>query len=318
MPFDFLRRKKPTAQPAKRGPDKAASRPAGPSIAFEGLTEEWRLAGRMYIDSRLSDALNKREALPISDVSWAPVDGSSGFSPVPGLKSVDPYDLIVVQAGEGSKPARTEAEEAALRIHKTPYDLTLEAPPLRIVGKVFLTPGTEPRQLLERSTEMFLPVVGGVAYLGDRAVTDPKVEALLVNRFYLRGVEETPPARQPQPAQAQPDSSWPPEPNLRPPPKPAEQKPSQKAPEQKAVPAPKPAPAPKPVETKVAPPQKAPEQRVIPPPKPEVVPQYKAPPEQKVAAPQRPPARESGPPGPVKPAPRKPNHPEKRGWPKET
>ena len=148
MPFDFLRRKKPTAQRAKagRGPDRAASRPTGPSIAFEGLTEEWRLVGRMYIDARLSDALNKREALPISDVSWAPVDGSSGFSPVPGLKSVDPYDLIVVQAGEGSKPARTEAEEAALRVQKTPYDLTLEAPPLRIVGKVFLTPGTEPKQ----------------------------------------------------------------------------------------------------------------------------------------------------------------------------
>ncbi|MDQ6793224.1 MAG: hypothetical protein M3067_00080 [Chloroflexota bacterium] len=329
MPFDFLRRKKPTPQPAKRGPDKAVSRPAGPSIAFEGLTEEWRLAGRMYIDARLSDALNKREALPISDVSWAPVDGSSGFSPVPGLRSVDPYDLIVVQAGEGSKPARTEAEEAALRVHKTPYDLTLEAPPLRIVGKVFLTPGTEPRQLLERSTDMFLPVVGGIAYLGDRAVTDPKVEALLVNRFYLRGVEETPAARQPQPAQAQPDRSWPPEPNLRPPPKPPEQKPSQKAPEQKA------APAPKPVETKAAPPQKSAEKKAVPPQRPEAVPQYKAPPEQKAAPPpnpseqkgappQRPPSRESGPPGPpgppgpAKPAPRKPNHPEKRGWPKET
>lgn len=296
MPFDFLRRKKPTPQPTKaaRGADRAVSRPTGPSIAFEGMTEEWRLVGRMYIDVRLSDALNRREALPISDVSWAPVDGSSGFSPVPGLKSVDPYDLIVVQAGEGSKPARSEADEAAAKVHKTPYDLILEAPPLRIVGKVFLTPGTEPRQLMDRSADMFLPVVGGVAYLGDRAVTDPKVEAILVNRFYLRGVEENRPTRP-----APPDVSWPAEPKLRPTPKPAEQKnaPAPKPAEQKSVPPPKPAEPKAPPEQKAQPEQKAPEQRATP--------------EQKRATDDEKPA------GPVKRPPRTPTHPTQHGWPKE-
>ena len=46
---------------------------AGPArgVPFIGLTEDWRLRGRMDISGRLSDALNKREAIPITDVSGA-------------------------------------------------------------------------------------------------------------------------------------------------------------------------------------------------------------------------------------------------------
>jgi hypothetical protein len=35
-----------------------------------------------------------------------------------------------------------------------------------------------------------VPVVDAVAYAGDRPVSDPEVDAILVNRFYLRGVEQ--------------------------------------------------------------------------------------------------------------------------------
>ena len=104
----------------------------------------------MHIDGRLSDALNRREAIAIADVSWAPVDGSGPFTPVPGLKSVDPYDLIVVLAGEGTLPPLSEAERAAHKIHKVPYDCVLEAPPFRITGTVYLFAGTEPERLLDR------------------------------------------------------------------------------------------------------------------------------------------------------------------------
>ncbi|MFL5680431.1 MAG: hypothetical protein ACJ77B_07510 [Chloroflexota bacterium] len=187
MPFDFLRRKKGDTA-AAGGRTDAKKRAAGTVIRFDGLTEEWRLVGRMHLDTRLSDALNRREAVPISDVSWAPIDGSSGFTEVPGLKSVDPYDLIVVLAGEGSQGPLTEAEQEAYKVHRVAYDVALEAPPFRIVGTVYLLPGTEPERLLDRATEMFLPVVGGVVSVGDRTVSDPDVDAVLVNRFYLRGV----------------------------------------------------------------------------------------------------------------------------------
>ena len=101
MPFDFLKRKK--------APD-AANPPAAPSadktkgVAFDGLTEDWRLTGQMMIEGRLSDALNKREPIELLDVQWGPVDGSEPMVDAPGLKTVDPYDLVIVVAGERFAP----------------------------------------------------------------------------------------------------------------------------------------------------------------------------------------------------------------------
>jgi hypothetical protein len=144
----------------------------------------------MQIEGRLSDALNKREAIAISDVQWAPIDGSAPLVAAPGLRSVDPYDLIVVLAGEGSMPELTETERAAHKVHKVSFDVALEAPPFRVIGTVFLHPGMEPDRLLDRATEMFVPVVDAVATLGELRVGDPEVDTVLVNRFYLRGVEQ--------------------------------------------------------------------------------------------------------------------------------
>ena len=193
MPFDFLRRKKEPAPAAKPQREAVPPRPTptGTPVPFDGVTEEWRLVGQMYLDTRLSDALNRREALAIADVSWAPIDGSASFSPVPGLKSVDPYDFIVVLADESSKGKMSEEERAAQLAQRVAHEVALEAPPLRIMGTVHLAPGTAPEALLERTNEMFVPVVGGVAYVGERPVSEPQVDAILVNRFYLRGVKET-------------------------------------------------------------------------------------------------------------------------------
>ena len=101
MPFDFLKRKKPEdaaaapdgGQITRSGGVKPSAPPnagkihAGPSrgVPFIGLTEDWRLRGRMDISGRLSDALNKREAIPITDVSWGPPDNSTPLEEAPGL-----------------------------------------------------------------------------------------------------------------------------------------------------------------------------------------------------------------------------------------
>jgi hypothetical protein len=188
VPLNFLRRKKSAETSA--APAAAAPRAMRTGVAFDGLTEEWRLVGRMEVEGRLSDALNKRESIAIHDVQWAPVDGSAPLADAPGLKSVDPYDLILVLAGEGSMPELSDSERVAHRVHKVSYDVALEAPPFRVVGTVFLHPGSEPDRLLDRSTEMFVPVVDAVATYGEERVGDPDVETVLVNRFYLRGVEQ--------------------------------------------------------------------------------------------------------------------------------
>ena len=218
MPFGFLKRRKPDGEgapgesagatpsaPAQPGtsitrsggvkpaaPANAAKLHAGPSrgVPFIGLTEDWRLSGRMDISGRLSDALNRREAIPITEVLWGPPDGSSPMEPAPGLRSVDPYDLILVTAGEESLPPLTDTERTALKVHKVAYDVALEVPPFRVVGTVYLHPGSEPDRLLDRSSEMFTPIVDAVARLGDVEVSDPEVDVILINRFYLRGVDQ--------------------------------------------------------------------------------------------------------------------------------
>jgi hypothetical protein len=189
VPFNFLRRKKPVDVPVV-APDLPKSVATRTGVAFDGLTEEWRLMGRMQVEGRLSDALNRREAIEISDVRWAPIDGSEPLTDAPGLRSVDPYDLILVLAGEGSLPEFTDDERAAHKVHKVSFDVALEAPPFRVLGTIYLHPGMEPERLLDRATEMFVPVVDAQALLGDQPIGDQDVATVLVNRFYLRGVAQ--------------------------------------------------------------------------------------------------------------------------------
>jgi hypothetical protein len=205
VPFGFLKRRDPgvasygsTGAADLASPGKGGSTSSGlggmhlgaeRGVAFTALTEDWRLRGLMQISGRLSDALNRREAIPITEVSWGAPDGTS-LDAAPGLKSVDPYDLILVTAGEGSLPPLTDTERAALKIHKVAYDVALEVPPFRVVGTVYLHPGSDPERLLDRSTDMFVAVADAVARLNGVEVSDPEVEVILVNRFYLRGVSQ--------------------------------------------------------------------------------------------------------------------------------
>ncbi len=190
MPFGFG--KKSDSGSAAVEPASGAAPSTG--LPFEGLTEDWRLGGVLHVEGRLSDVLNKREAIAMSQVWWAPADGSGGPEPAPGLRSIDPYDLIIVLAGPTSLPPLTEDERAAHRIHKVPYDVELEVPPFRVQGVVHLYPGWEPDRLLEGGTrggkDMFVPVTDALAYHGDRVVSQGGADVILVNRFYLRGVKQ--------------------------------------------------------------------------------------------------------------------------------
>jgi hypothetical protein len=188
VPFDFLRRRKDEAHggTTRDGSDSGSGQRG---IPFDGMTEEWRLVGTMQIEGRLSDVVNRREPIVLSEVSWAPIDGSDALAPAPGLKTIDPYDLILIMAGQTTLPTQSETEKVAHRVHKVSYDVAIEVPPFRVVGTVLLYPGSDPNRLLDRATEMFVPVVDATASLGSRVVAD-HVDAILVNRFFLRGVEQ--------------------------------------------------------------------------------------------------------------------------------
>ena len=187
MPFGLFRRK--PASPAASEAAGAASRalPGGRPIPFEALTEEWRLRGSMHVEGRLSDALNRREPLQISDVRWGPAGADGELEPA-GFEVVDPYDLVLVITGPTSLPVLTDAERVAFKVHKIAFDVALEAPPYRVIGTVYLYPGSDPDRLLDRSTEMFVPVADAVAYLGEQRVSGEDEDTILLNRFYLRGI----------------------------------------------------------------------------------------------------------------------------------
>lgn len=196
MPFGFHRRG--SAEPAKAAPADASPglaadgrrSAARTGVPFDGLTEDWRLVGFMDLEGRLLDILNRREPIPIGDMAWSTLDAVGDLQPAPGLQKVDPYDLIVVLAGDRTLPALDDAEKAALRVHKVPYDVILEVPPYRVVGTVFLHPGSEPERLMDRSSDLFFPVTNAVVLVADTRFGDGEVDVALVNRSYLRGVEQ--------------------------------------------------------------------------------------------------------------------------------
>jgi hypothetical protein len=188
VPFDFLRRKKD--EPVAAEPPAAPQVAPAKGVPFEGVTEEWRLVGSMLVNGRLSDALNRREPIALADMRWAPMDGSDELAAAPGLKSVDPYDLVLVIAGENSLPPMTESERSAHKVHKVTYEVGLELPPYRVIGTVMLYPGYDPERLLERSNEMFVAVINATATMGAETISPPGTDVILVNRAYLRGVEQ--------------------------------------------------------------------------------------------------------------------------------
>jgi hypothetical protein len=167
----------------------AAAAPLPPGIPFDALTEEWHLMGIMEVTGRLSDALNRREAISLAAMSWAPIQGDEPFEPAPGLRSVDPYDLIVVLGGVDSRPPLDEKQREAHKLHKVEYDVALDCPPFRVIGTVHLFPGTEPARLLDRQTELFVPITDAITFIDGQKVGDES-EVALVNRSYLQGVEQ--------------------------------------------------------------------------------------------------------------------------------
>lgn len=199
MPFGFHRRARGAqGQPASAGPGGLHARSEGggragglrTGVPFDGLTEEWRLVGVIELDGRLLDILNRREAIPIGEMTWATLDSPANLEPAPGLQKVDPYDLIAVFAGDSTLPPLNDAEKSALRVHKVAYDVILALPPYQVIGTVFLHAGSEPERLMDRGTDLFFPVTNAVTLLGDVPVSAEGIDVVLVNRSYLRAVEQ--------------------------------------------------------------------------------------------------------------------------------
>ena len=113
------------------------------------------------------------------------------FEAVPGLRTLDPFDLLLVFARPETMPARTPEETAARRRSKEMFDVLVDLAPFQVVGTVHLYPGLDASSLLDHATDLFIAFTGAVAALpsGQRlGPTEPTT--ILVNRSYLTHVEQ--------------------------------------------------------------------------------------------------------------------------------
>ena len=163
--------------------------PASPAVAaFQAFTEDMRIVGRVQVDGRLSDALNRRAPLPVFAVRRGPIGQSATLDDAPDVHELDPYELVVVAAGPDSQPATTAERRAALRIRKTRYDVCCELEAGLVYGTVHVHPGTSPGDLVGHRPELFVPVTGADVSVRGSVVDDAALDVAFVNRAYLRAV----------------------------------------------------------------------------------------------------------------------------------
>jgi hypothetical protein len=167
------------------------SAPGPAVIVFDGLAADQRVIGEIVFAGRLSDALNRRDPLPIHGVRVAPIDDDSVFVSDPTYVSVDPYGFELVVLGTDSLPRFDAEQQIARKIRKAGHAVEINLPPYRVTGTIWLDVGATVETLLGRITKLYLPVTGARVMLGDRLVDLRGSNDVLINLFGLRGIQET-------------------------------------------------------------------------------------------------------------------------------
>lgn len=166
------------------------SAPGPALIVFDGLTADQRVIGELVFAGRLSDALNRRDPLPINDVRIASIDDDGSFIPVPTYGSVDPYGFELVVLGPDSLPSFNAEQQVARKIRKASHLVEIDLAPYRVTGTIWLSTGATIETLFGRITRLYLPVTEAQVTLGDRVIDLKGSDAVLVNLFDLRGIKE--------------------------------------------------------------------------------------------------------------------------------
>ena len=184
------------AQAASEAAAAVSAEVAGPGPSFDGLTDEWRLTGRMQAPGSLHDILLRGEPVAIADVRWGAADGSSPMIEAPGLRQVDPDDFFVVfsaadgEAAEGA-PAGSgfgqDAGEAPPASAPGGWKVFLDLGEMRVSGTVALPAGAGPERLLAEQAERFLLVERAIVFAEETGLAGQPVTAY-VNRARVRAV----------------------------------------------------------------------------------------------------------------------------------
>lgn len=171
-----------------RAPPYGAEGVAPPAHFFRAWTGGLYVSGAVRDWERLSDVMNRRQPLRVEDARSSRT-GTFGFAgPVRGELVLDPLEIDMVMAGP--LDPLTALRSAARRIHKVRYVVVLKGENYEARGTIHLFPGQAPELALIRTTALFVPVTGAIAYRHGRVVSDPRVDVVLVNRHTVSEIRQ--------------------------------------------------------------------------------------------------------------------------------
>lgn len=159
---------------------------------FVALTKGGRLDAHLAQGGvKLPDALERRSSINVNNVMQGSNDGTTPLLPMPGVKSIDPYDISIAMPAADGESVVSEAERLAWNMYRVAYNVTLTVTPFTVSGIVLLMASQDPTGLTERGSELFVAVFAPTVEVGGVTLSDTPQDTVLVNRAHIRGVKAT-------------------------------------------------------------------------------------------------------------------------------
>ncbi len=153
-----------------------------------GWTEDFFVSGYAQGDGRLSDLLNARRPVQVTEPK---VRGTraGGWPARPNAEiTIDPFDFELV-LGHALNSAWQPVAQAR-RIHKVRYPVRVRGDGFDLTGTIHLFAGNSPEHAFHRTGQLFLPITGAVVRRDGRLVSDRFTDVVLVNRYAIRTIQQ--------------------------------------------------------------------------------------------------------------------------------
>lgn len=145
-------------------------------------TSTHAIAGTITGTGRLLDQLNSQPVLGLAYANvWRFDDADSTF--VPWIE-LDPFEVELVMTRHLPDAPWVRAR----RINKQRNHAEIVADPYRISGLVHTLAGADPTELARHAGGVFIPVTEPTVRRRGQLVSDPRIDAVLLNRHLVRSV----------------------------------------------------------------------------------------------------------------------------------
>jgi hypothetical protein len=158
--------------------------PEAPRVSYpvRVYTASHAIAGTIHGIGRLLDLLNSGPVIGLADVNvWRFDDADATF--VHWIE-LDPFEVELVMARNLPDAPWVRAR----RINKQRHRAQIAADPYRIEGLVHTFAGADPKALARHAGGVFFPVTEPVVRRRGRLVSDPRIDAVMLNRHLVREV----------------------------------------------------------------------------------------------------------------------------------